>query len=253
MRESQPPCHLDWKRHSLFLDFDGTLAPFVDQPADAMPSAGTLRAVGRIAGMADNAVAILSGRALADVVPRLTPLKLAISGSHGHEIRVPGEQDSGGPAPRTGGAMPETVVAEVTAFAESHDLMLEPKPGSLALHYRLAPGKADAVRTLVDDIVGRDGSLRPLHGHMVSEVALASVNKGTALRAFAQTEPFRGRLPVMAGDDVTDEDGFAAAQSLGGFGIRIGPGPSAARYRLATIDDFLGWLATVAGVEVTSD
>lgn len=252
MRESLPPCQLDWTRHSLFLDFDGTLAPIVDQPADAMPGAETLHAIGRIAAMADNAVAVLSGRAMADVALRLKPLTLAISGSHGHEIWLPGDAPCAGTTSQTEGAMPDTIVAEVTAFADAHGLMLEPKPGSLALHYRLAPHKADAARALVDDIAGRDGSFRPLHGQMVSEVALAAVSKGTALRAFTRTEPFRGRLPVMAGDDTTDEDGIVAAQSLGGFGIRIGPGPSAARYRVASIDDFLEWLAAEAGVEQTS-
>ena len=55
--------------------------------------------------------------------------------------------------------------------------------------------------------------------------------------------PFAGRRPVFVGDDVTDEDGFAAAAALGGFGIRIGPGETAARYTMPGVRALLAWLS----------
>ncbi|OWU68101.1 hypothetical protein ATO3_24695 [Marinibacterium profundimaris] len=62
-----------------------------------------------------------------------------------------------------------------------------------------------------------------MHRKMVSEAALPGVDKGAALHGFLAQPPFAGRVPVMIGDDATDEDGFRAVQALGGFGIKIGP------------------------------
>ncbi len=56
-------------------------------------------------------------------------------------------------------------------------------------------------------------------------------------------------MPVMIGDDVTDEDGFRAAQDLGGIAIKIGPGPTSARHRARDMNGALDWLAAVAGQE----
>ena len=63
---------------------------------------------------------------------------------------------------------------------------------------------------------------------MVVEVKPAAAHKGAALRALASRPPFAGRRPVMLGDDTTDEDAIAAAQALGGLGVKVGPGDSAA-------------------------
>jgi trehalose 6-phosphate phosphatase len=62
------------------------------------------------------------------------------------------------------------------------------------------------------------------------------------VQALLALPPFAGRPPVFIGDDVTDEDGIRAAQAAGGFGVRVGPGISEARYRLADTDAVGAWL-----------
>jgi trehalose 6-phosphate phosphatase len=82
---------------------------------------------------------------------------------------------------------------------------------------------------------------RLLAGANVVELLPRGVNKGTAVRAFMGKPPFAGRRPVFVGDDVTDLDGFAAAQALGGCGIAVGP-RVAADYRLTDVPAVRGWL-----------
>jgi len=81
---------------------------------------------------------------------------------------------------------------------------------------------------------------------MVSEILPAAANKGLALQALMRVPPFAGRRPVFVGDDNTDEDGLAVAQALGGYGIKVGPGASAAQYRLDDVQDVHRWLAAGA-------
>jgi trehalose 6-phosphate phosphatase len=70
---------------------------------------------------------------------------------------------------------------------------------------------------------------------MVFEARPHGVSKGEALRAFMREEPFLGRVPIFIGDDTTDEDGFIAAQELGGVGIKLGQGDTVARMRIADV------------------
>ncbi|MGR3762344.1 trehalose-phosphatase (plasmid) [Roseobacteraceae bacterium NS-SX3] len=237
------PAGLDPARHAFFLDFDGTLAPIVKRPQDAAITAQTRGMLHRLISCSGNAVAILSGRPIAEIDERLEPMQLAASGSHGTELRGPDGIIRG---PDVDHGLFDTLHRQLQPLAEAPGLLLERKPGAIAVHYRQTPGAREQVISAVDCAAASDGSLRALHGNMVSEVALAGSTKGTALKQLAAEPPFRGRLPVMAGDDVTDEDGFAAAQELGGFAIRIGPGQTVARYRSATMEDFLDWLAGVA-------
>jgi trehalose 6-phosphate phosphatase len=78
---------------------------------------------------------------------------------------------------------------------------------------------------------------------MVVELTLGVRNKGDALAAFMAEAPFLGRTPLAVGDDLTDEDAFAAAQSAGGAGVLVGPArASAARYVLPDATAVARWL-----------
>ena len=138
------------------------------------------------------------------------------------------------------------------ALAAAHDLLIEAKPGAVALHYRSRPDLGPLVRRTVDEAV--IPGLRALHGNMVSEIARADIDKGTALAALMARPPFAGRVPVMIGDDVTDEDGFRRAQAMGGAGLHIGAGPTVALWRLPTIDAAHDWLArTLTGTPARTE
>ncbi len=81
-----------------------------------------------------------------------------------------------------------------------------------------------------------------MHGKYVIDVKPAGVSKGTAIAAFMAEAPFAGRVPLFAGDDVTDETGFAEVQRMGGYAIKVGSGPTLARHRCASVAQLLAWL-----------
>ena len=78
---------------------------------------------------------------------------------------------------------------------------------------------------------------------MVEELRTPGPSKGDAIYGFMQTAAFRGAIPVFAGDDVTDEHGFAEVERLGGFGVLVGrPRQTHARFGLRNVEDMLAWL-----------
>lgn len=85
-----------------------------------------------------------------------------------------------------------------------------------------------------------------IEGKMVLEAKPAHVNKGQAIENLMKSKPFAGRLPVFAGDDRTDEDGFGVVKALKGVTIKIGPGASLAEHRIPSVEAFIGWLKEVA-------
>ena len=131
----------------------------------------------------------------------------------------------------------------IRAFAtRDTDLIVEEKGLSVTLHYRLARAQAEAARALAEEIAETTG-LTLQHGDMVEELRTPGPNKGDSVAAFMARPPFAGATPVFVGDDVTDEDGFAAVQARGGFGVLVGrPRETAARFRLAGVEEALDWL-----------
>ena len=236
MQAQNPPPDVRSTDLAFFLDLDGTLAPIVDDPDKAAVPPETLAVLSRLVETTQGAVAIVSGRALDEVDRMLHPMVLNVAGSHGAEMR-------GGGTAATAGRIPTETVRRVQAFGKQHSLLVEPKAGAVALHYRSAPDLGPECRALIDEVAQSDPALRAMHGKMVSEVALKSHSKGTAIEVFLATQAFMNRLPVMVGDDVTDEDGFTMAQQHGGFGIKVGEGDTVARYQVSSLEDLRSWLA----------
>ena len=238
---SLPPL-IPARRYAFFLDLDGTLAPIVDNPEDACLPERTRHLLTRLMAATDGAVAVISGRAMADVDRILGVLQLPVSGSHGLELRV---GSAAGETSQDIQGIPAAVIDRVEEFAVLHGVTSERKPGAIALHYRKSPDQEGVCRAFVDTLTCEYPSLRGLHGKMVSEVALNGVDKGGAVERFMASPAFADRLPVMVGDDVTDEDGFRAAQAQGGFGIKIGQGPTEAQHRIADVAGFADWLEEI--------
>lgn len=241
MTQPNYPPRIQCRDHAFYLDLDGTLAPIVAQPEMAVVPRDTRDLLVRLSDATDGALAIVSGRSLADVDRILAPLMLCASGSHGAELRGAGAL----PVSKAPLAALQAAADTVDQFAGPKGLLVERKPTAVALHYRAAPQHADACRALIERLAGSDPAQRALHGKMVSELTLAAYDKGTALGVFSRVAPFKGRVPVMVGDDVTDEDGFRAAQAQGGLGIKIGEGATVANYRLASVPAFGDWLASL--------
>ena len=85
-----------------------------------------------------------------------------------------------------------------------------------------------------------------LHGHCVADLKQRAVSKGNAVRSHLAEPLFAARVPVFVGDDCTDADGRQAAQSAGGFGVRVGPGQTQACYWLADTHAVAVWLHAAA-------
>ncbi|WP_114522073.1 trehalose-phosphatase [Altererythrobacter sp. ZODW24] len=223
---------------ALFLDFDGTLVPIAATP-DGIAVPDDLAA--RIEGLADRfagRLALVSGRAIDNLCSHLGPTAVAIAGSHGAHRQLADGSLLGGKAAE----ISDAVVAAMRDFASRESLHLEEKAHGSALHYRSAPEKKDVVAAAMDQLAAANG-LATKHGKCVVELVEPGADKGAAVEAFMALPLFDGSTPVFIGDDVTDEDGFAAANRLGGFGIRIdGDGPTLARYRLPDPDSLYDWL-----------
>lgn len=226
---------------ALFLDFDGTLAEIGPDPDAIFLPQDTAAALGRLAARLGGALALLSGRDLRDLASR-APGAVWRAGGHGLEIAAPGDA---APA-RAPAALPESVLAPLRALPHP-GLRLELKGPVAALHYRAAPEAEAACLAAALEAAALGEGLTTQAGKMVVEVKPEGAHKGRALRAMAERPPFAGRRPVMLGDDATDEDAIAAAQALGGLGVKIGAGPSAARLRAPDPAAVRAWLAREAG------
>jgi trehalose 6-phosphate phosphatase len=125
-------------------------------------------------------------------------------------------------------------------------MLLEIKGAALALHYRNAPDREAVARAATERLVADyPGSYVLQPGKMVYEIKPKDVDKGRSVRAFLDEPPFTGRRAVFAGDDLTDEKGFAVVNELGGVSIKVGPGDTIARSRLESVSDLLGWLDAI--------
>ena len=222
---------------ALFLDFDGTLAGLQEDPAAVFLPPAAIAALEHVATLFAGAVALLSGRDVRDLVQR-TPAGLWRIGGHGLEVCAPHE------TPPAATASPPARLADALAeiAVTTPGVRLEPKGPIVAVHYRAAPEAAAALAAALERVIAGVDGYTLQAGKMVFELKPGAAHKGAALDALMERAPFAGRRPVMIGDDVTDEDGFAAAQARGGFGVKVGAGATLATHRLGSIDDVWRWL-----------
>jgi trehalose 6-phosphate phosphatase len=230
---------------ALFLDVDGTLLGFQGRPEDVHLHPSLRETLAALAARLDRAVALVSGRTLADLDRIQAPLRLPAAGLHGLELRdADGHVDHG-----LEGTALDHLRAGLRAFVARHEpLWLEDKGRALAVHYRAAPELHQTVLDAVNGLCQREEphTLAVLDGKMVCEVKPRHADKGSAITSFMGRAPFAGRVPVFLGDDVTDEDGFRAVNDLGGLSIRVGKTdggrPTHATYALADEPAVEEWL-----------
>src|SRR5258708_17957126 len=167
------------------------------------------------------AMALVSGREIAVLDALFAPLVLPAAGQHGAELRRRGAKPSIAP---TGDPRIDAFSRRLHAIAaEQPGLMVEDKGLSVAIHFREAPHYADELLRLVGDMLAQEGDgIELLPARMAIELKPRAASKRTAVEWFMREAPFRGRVPIFIGDDVTDESGFEAALALGGRAVRIG-------------------------------
>jgi trehalose 6-phosphate phosphatase len=247
---STPPPRLDPDRAALFLDLDGTVAPFASRPELVGPIARRTATVSGAAAALGGRLAVISGRPLADIDRILDGAATAAAGVHGLERR-----SAAGVVQR---AEPDPSVAQAAGvfqgLAEAEPgLLVEDKGLSVALHYRNAP-EAAAIAEAAGVRLAKRLGLQLQRGDCVVELRTPGADKGDAVRAFMAEAPFQGAQPIFVGDDLTDEAGFAAAEDLGGYGVRVGSPerPTAARYTLTDIEAVLVWLEDVVAIQTVA-
>lgn len=235
-------------RVCLFLDFDGTLVEFAAHPDDVVLSTAVRDDIARLHEKLGGALAIITGRPVEDIDVFLAPLRLPVAGVHGLVRR-----DSAGiqHAADFDVAALACLAERLQAFAGGESgLLVERKTGSVALHYRKRPeleaAAHAAMRAAVAACTAQADVFHVMSGKMVIEARAAESTKAHAIRDFLDEPPFAGRTPVFAGDDVTDEHGFAEINSRNGVSIKIGEGQTIAAFRIATIAEFHAWLHAAA-------
>jgi len=216
------------------------LAPIAGRPQDVHPDPRRTSLLEHLAARLNGRLAVVSGRTLADVDRILEGRVAPVAAVHGL-VRRNAEGRLFETAPHPG--LPHAISGFRSFAARDAGLIVEEKAGlSVALHFRQALSQTEAARSCARRLAAETG-LMLQDGDMVAELRTPGPRKGDSVRAFMAKAPFAGAVPVFVGDDATDEDGFAAAQALGGVGVVVGQArETVARYRLADVDAALAWL-----------
>lgn len=242
-RPNPPPLA---ETYAVFLDIDGTLAEFAATPREIRIDQQLIAALPFLRMRHGGALALVTGRSIADVDRIFPDLSVPVAGQHGCERR-----DASGTLHlhSSNPAVLEKLRVLFAAFAARHPgVLLEDKGATVALHYRQSPELAGKVHSVVRssiDAVGATG-YRLWEGKQLVEIRPDGRDKGKAIADFMQEQPFAGRKPVFVGDDVSDEDGFAVVAAMGGWAVKVGSGPTCAAYRLPDIASARRWL--LAGI-----
>jgi trehalose 6-phosphate phosphatase len=228
---------------AFFLDFDGTLADLAERPDAVRVEPGLVQDLTRLQRRCDGALAVVSGRPVAEIDRFLAPALLPVAGVHGAECRGAEGHWRHVPPPEFGAA-----TAWLERWLAAHpQARLERKPGALALHYRGAEHLADACATAMQAALERSDGAVLLHGKCVIELKSAAIDKGRAVTSFMDEAPFAGRRPWCFGDDVTDEAAFAAVLALGGVAVKVGAGDTVAPFRIDSPARLRAWLRDLVG------
>lgn len=210
-------------------DFDGTLAPIVNNPADARPLPGAAEALIALATLPSTAAALISGRALATLRELSSmPDSVHLVGSHGAEFESGFSRD-------IDRDLLQTITDGLDAIAAGRPgVAVETKPASVALHVRNAsPADGDAALAAAWD-AARDWDAHITTGKAVLEFAVISTDKGEAVDILR--ERLQATAVVFLGDDVTDEKAFVRLGESD-VGVKVGPGDTAAAYRVESPAD----------------
>jgi trehalose 6-phosphate phosphatase len=240
------PTPIDLSKVAILLDVDGTLLDIAPTPHEVRVSDELRRTLAQLSERTGKALALVSGRSLADLDRIFAPLQLPAVGGHGIEIRpaADGRAQDGRAAP-----LDEQLKRRFARIAaDAPGILVEDKGYALALHYRLAPEKERTVRESVAAICAElpPASIEVLPGKAVVEIKPVGFTKGTAVRELMKYAPFAGRRPLFIGDDITDEAAFAVMPEFGGVGISVGRLIAGASAHFNAPQDVRRWLDRIS-------
>lgn len=236
----------DLDRHALFLDVDGTLLPIAPTPTSVRVTNELRELLVALGEKFAGALALVSGRSIADLDGLFAPLKLHVAGIHGSERRR-----ADGTIFRADVDTDKLQLARERLERWSRErpgILIEDKGAALAIHYRQAPELQDEVMqqaaALIDEL---QPAFRLQLGKCVCELRPAASSKAVAIESYLAESPFQSRIPIFVGDDVTDEEAFEWMNEQGGVSIKVGSGETAATYRLDDVDAVHRFLRELPG------
>jgi trehalose 6-phosphate phosphatase len=247
--EREPPVRLVRDSgSSLFLDVDGTLLDIAPAPELVIVPAELLATLSRLSALLGGALALVSGRPIAQLDRLFAPLRLPAAGEHGAEIRLATDQATiAGPPPP---ALAQLVAQLTAATAGLAGVRVEPKRAGVVVHYRQAPEQAARLRNLVDEAVAAHAAdVQVMPGKMVLEVKERTYSKGQAVIALMQRPPFAGRLPLFS--VMTPPTAMASLRPAGSAacGAAVGPDHAdAADWLFASPAAVREWLTRLAAL-----
>ncbi|MFW6154264.1 MAG: bifunctional alpha,alpha-trehalose-phosphate synthase (UDP-forming)/trehalose-phosphatase, partial [Planctomycetota bacterium] len=235
------------RRKAFFLDYDGTLRDFVDKPAEAVPTPRLRTLLASLSERRDIDIFILSGRDRDFLDNHLGGWGFTLVAEHGYSLRRPGGAWELA-APKAANGWKDEILPILEMYADSTPgCHVEVKQSSLVWHYRQADPefglwKATELIGHLDEVAA-NLPVRVTHGHKIVEVSSQQTTKGAALERL--TGEIAYDLILAVGDDQTDETMFLVVDDRL-VSIKIGSGPTAAHYRLASPGAFMtllqGWL-----------
>ncbi len=243
--------HLD--ECALLFDIDGTLIDLAATPDSIIVPPNLRDNLDTLFQRTAGALALVSGRSLADIDGVFAPLRLPAIGGHGAEARFFRDgivQQASVPslAPKL-----KQRISALTAL--SPGILLEDKGYSMALHYRLAPQAERPIHEAIKAIRAElpEAPIEVLGGKFVVEVKQQGFSKATAVRELMKLPPFKGRRPVFLGDDITDETVFAIMPDLDGIAFSVGRKARGVAGHFDSPEDVRRWLALLLdGVSVAT-
>ena len=236
----------------LLFDFDGTLSPIAPHPDLAALPTETKNDLIALEGIDRFTLGVVSGRALDDVRRKVAIPGLIYAGNHGLEIEGPGWSFLHPQAEAFKLQLERILAALDACLSGMEGVYVEGKDFTLSVHYRLTPQELrPRVMSAFDEVMAEAGKgerVRVTRGKEVLEVRPnVDWHKGKAIERLASGQP-AGTLVCYFGDDLTDEDGFAAVNALNGISVFVGPArqPTRALYRVDSPEEVARTLGLIA-------
>ena len=231
---------------ALYLDIDGTLLDMALTPSMVHVPPDLADVLAQTSARLSGALAIVTGRPIAEADSLLKPLRFTAAGVHGAEMRTTATGKITSVAP----ALDPALLNDLRTIGEAMPgIVTENKGTGIAMHYRLVPNLREPLLATIEALIPKyPGQFTLCGGRKIIEILPVGMSKGVALRKLAELSQFANRIPIMIGDDLADIEAFRAAEALGGIGLKVaGENFTRAESSFSGPTDVRGWLKKLNG------